>query len=63
MKGKIVIAAFNTTDDLPSSKTRIATLHLRVGGGQAPRYAVALDVAASTEGNPIGAEATLEEGR
>lgn len=59
MKGRVVVAAFDTGKDLPSGRTRVATLHLRVGAGAAPRYGVNLTVAASPEGKAIAAEAEV----
>lgn len=59
-KGRVIIAAFNTGKNLPSGRTRVATLHLRVAGSAQPRYGVSLTVAASPEGKAIAAEAEAE---
>ncbi len=56
---RIIIADFNTGDDLPVGRTRVARIHLRVTGNQPPEYVVKLDVAASPEGHPIEATATI----
>lgn len=61
-KGRVVIAAFNTGDDLPKGKTLVARLHVAVTGEVKPEYVVKLDVAASTEGKKIPSTATLAEG-
>ncbi len=61
-KGRIIIAAFDTGDDLPTGKTRVARLHLQVIGDTEPEYVVKLDVAASTGGKRIPASVTLRKG-
>jgi hypothetical protein len=60
--GRIVIAAFNTGRDLPKGRTRVATLHLRVAGPTAPRYAVKLVVAADADACQIPGEIHVIEG-
>jgi len=60
--GRIVIAAFNTGRDLPKGRTRVATLHLRIAGAAAPRYAVKPVVTADAEGLAIPAEFSLVPG-
>ena len=62
MKGRIIIAAFNTGSDLPRSRTRVATVHLQVTGDVRPEYLASLAVAGSPEGNPIPADITIAEG-
>jgi hypothetical protein len=54
---RIVIAALSTAADLPSGKTRVARLMVRVGDGK-PKYDVTLQVAASSDAKPM-AEATV----
>ena len=60
---RVIIAAFNTsTDDkLPKGRTRVATIHLHLVGGETPEYSVKLETAATAEGKKISAEATFEE--
>jgi hypothetical protein len=53
LNDRIVIAAFNTGSDLPSSKTRVARLMVRVGAGERPKYDVKLQVAASADAKPL----------
>ena len=60
-KAKAIIADFNTGRNLPSGKTRIATLMLRVGGPH-PDYQFKLTAAATSDGKPINAKLTFEEG-
>lgn len=61
---RIVIAAFNTGEDLPSTKTRVARLMVRVTGSGEPKYDTTLEVAASGDGKKIdGAKITaISEG-
>lgn len=61
-KNTIIIAAFNTGQNLPRDKTRVARLHVQVMGEAEPEYVVKLEVAASPEGKKIAASATLEKG-
>ena len=64
LNDRIVIAAFNTGTDLPSAKTRVARLMVRVTAGPAaPKYDVKLQVAASSDAKPLsGATIALSEG-
>lgn len=59
---RIIIAAFDTGDDLPTGRTRIATIHLQIIGDIEPDYALDLTVAASVDGEQIPAEITFEKG-
>ncbi len=59
----VIIAAFNTGKDLPKGKTRVARVHVQITGEIKPEYVLKLEVAASSEGQPIsGATATVSEG-
>ncbi len=60
--GRIIIAAFNTTDTLPTGKTRIATLHLQITGDTIPEYEIKQLTAADTDGRRISAEVSFEQG-
>jgi hypothetical protein len=63
LNDRIVIAAFNTGTDLPSAKTRVARLMVRVSGPTLPKYDVKLQVAASSDAKPLsGATIALSEG-
>ena len=62
MQDRIIIAAFNTGQDLPTGRTRIATLHLQITGDTQPRYKLEPIVAANAEGQEIAADLTLERG-
>lgn len=59
---RIVIAAFNTGDDLPTGRTRIARIHLEITGETEPQYEVKPIVTADAEGHEISAKLTLERG-
>ena len=56
MGGRIVIAAFDTGKDLPTGRTRVATLHLSWTGRKPPRLTARLIVAAT----PAGKRMTVE---
>ena len=59
----VIIAAFNTGQDLPKGETRVARVHVQITGEQKPEYVLKLEVAASSEGQPIsGATAAMTEG-
>ena len=57
----VILAAYNTGDELPTGKTRVARVHVMVSGAT-PRYAVKLTVAAGPDGNEIDATATAVGG-
>ena len=59
---RIVIAAFNTGNDLPTGRTRIARVHLEITGDAEPRYELKPIVTADAEGREISAKLTLERG-
>ncbi len=59
---RIIIAAFNTGRDLPTDRTRIATIHLQIIGDIEPEYQLELTVTADTDGKEIPAEITFEKG-
>jgi hypothetical protein len=61
-QNRIVIAAFNTGDNLPNTRTRVATIMLRVGGTEPPVYTAKLDVAASSDAKAIDATIQVSEG-
>lgn len=59
---RIIIAAFNTGSDLPTTRTRIATIHLQIAGDVEPKYALSLTTAADANGENLPVEITLEKG-
>lgn len=62
MQNRIIIAAFNTGQNLPKGRTRIATVHLQITGETEPQYELSLTVAGDAEGNEIPAKLTFEKG-
>ena len=62
MNERIIIAAFNTGADLPTGRTRIATIHLQIIGDAEPKYELSLTTAADANGENLPAEITLEKG-
>jgi hypothetical protein len=61
-KDRIIIAAFSTGNDLPTDRTRIATIHLQIIGDAEPKYELKLIVAAAADGKEIPAEISFEKG-
>ena len=61
-KDRIIIAAFSTDRELPTDRTRIATIHLQIIGDTEPQYELKLIVAADADGKEIPAEITFEKG-
>ena len=59
---RIIIAAFNTGHNLPSGRSRIATIHLQIIGDIEPEYKLDLVVAAKADGEKIPAKITFEKG-
>jgi hypothetical protein len=61
-KERIIIASFNTGSNLPTGRTRIATIHLQIIGDAEPKYELKLIVAADADGKEIPAEISFEKG-
>lgn len=59
---RIIIAAFNTGSELPTGRTRIATIHLQIIGEAEPDYELKLTVAADANAKEIPAKITFEKG-
>jgi hypothetical protein len=59
---RLVLAAFDTGANVPTGRTRVATLHLMVRGSDAPKFDVQLVVAADREGRSFDAVVSVEEG-
>jgi hypothetical protein len=62
VENRIVIAGFNTGDNLPTHRTRVATIMLRVTGATPPNYVAKLQVSASGDAKPIDADIQAIEG-
>jgi len=58
---RVVLAAFNTSKNLPQGKTRVATVHVQITGAKEPKYAVKLETAADRDGQNIPVEIKVEE--
>jgi hypothetical protein len=62
MNNRIIIAAFNTGEDLPTGWTRAATIHFQIIGDVEPEYEIKLAVAADGSGRRIPAKTSIEKG-
>ena len=63
MGGRVILGAYSLDDEaLPAGKTRVARVHVRVGGDVKPEYEVKLVVAAAKAGKPIAAKVMVAEG-
>jgi len=60
---RIVLAAFSTGKDLPSGRTRVARVHLRIEDGGDAAFAVKLLASASMDGKEASATVSVEEHR
>ena len=52
-QNRIILGAFNTGSDLPTGRTRVARLMVRVTGDAAPTYEATVQAAAAPDGKPI----------
>lgn len=59
---RIILGAFSTGADLPAGKTRVARIHVQVGGEGAPDFTTKLTVAAAGDGSQVPATVTLTAG-
>ncbi len=62
MDDRVILAAFSTSENLPTGITRIARLHIRVTGNEKPELGALLPVAIDTDGNPINATVAVTIG-
>jgi len=60
---RVIIASFSTAPaaDLPTGKTRIATIHLQTTGNQLPHFELRLQTAGDSQGKKVTALASFEE--
>jgi hypothetical protein len=60
---RVIIASFSTAPvgELPTGKTRVATIHVRITGAEAPRFDLKLVTAANSAGKKISVESSFEE--
>jgi hypothetical protein len=59
---RVILAAFNTGNDLPKGKIRVARIHVQITGDAAAEYETKLTVSASSNGEQIPATITISEG-
>jgi hypothetical protein len=59
---RVILAALSTEDKLPSDKTRVARIHLRIADDAKPDYQTKLSVAATSDGKSIAADVSIEQG-
>ena len=58
---RVIIAAFNTGDDLPTGRSRIARIHVQLRGSGARTWLSELTTAATTDGTKIPAEISIRK--
>ncbi|MBS3763923.1 MAG: hypothetical protein KGZ25_11550 [Planctomycetes bacterium] len=60
--GRIILAAFDTGTDLPTGRTRVARVHMRVAGDTDATYSVKIKTAATRDGTEIEVSAEIAKG-
>lgn len=60
--GRVVLAAFDTGDDLPRGRSRIARIHLQIKGSDDPDLEVRSVVVADRDGRELTARMVVEKG-
>ena len=60
---RIILAAFDTGDDLPAGRIRVARIHLQLQGAGAKKYRTRLSVAADADGKPVPAKLQIERNK
>jgi len=56
---QIIVAAYSLAGSLPTGKTRVATLMVRLGSSAKPDWQITLQVAGGADGKPINATASI----
>lgn len=56
---RVIIAAFNTGDNLPAGRSRVARIHVQLQGPGVKEYETRLSVSATVNGRRIPAQATV----
>ncbi len=56
---RVIIAAFSTAADLPTGRTRVATVHVQVEVDVIPEIKINLEAAGDVQGNEINAEVSF----
>lgn len=60
---RVIIAAFNTGDNLPSGRSRVARIHVQIRGSGARTWLAELTTAATADGTKIPAEISIEKAK
>lgn len=60
---RVILAAFNTGDDLPVGRCRVARIHVQVQGPGQKEYRTKLSVSATSEGREISASLAIEKAK
>ncbi len=58
---RVILAAFSTSEELPSGRGRIARLHLQLEGPGPREFEVRVNVMATVNGEPVPATASLQK--
>jgi hypothetical protein len=56
---RVIIAALSTAADLPTGRTRVATVHVQVEAAVIPEITINLETAGDVQGNEINAEVSF----
>ncbi len=56
---RVIIAAFSTAADLPTGKTRVATVHVQIEVDVIPEITINLTIAGDVQGNELDAEVSF----
>src|SRR5262249_48068684 len=59
---RVILAAFNTGNELPSSRVRVARLHVAIEGAAEPEWHARLTVASSPDADTIRADVEISKG-
>jgi hypothetical protein len=58
---RVILGAFSTSSDLPTTKTRVATLHVRVTGDEPLTWSTRLITAADPTGQSLAADVSVSD--
>jgi hypothetical protein len=60
---RAILAGFNmaSSDKLPRGRTRVATIHVRIGNEREPKFELKLHTAATSDGQPISVQTSFKE--
>ena len=60
---RVILAAFNTGDDLPAGKSRVARIHVQIQGPGLTEFQTKLKVSATTDGEKIPARLSVAKAK